>query len=169
MQHIRQSRPDSGIVFQVKIRIVPFSLGSGGVGRNVKRFRGGLVFKAHRLVYHSTLGLGVIKKKKQTAPRAASARPRRATPPQPPAPCRTPRASAIVPLPLGANVYGATSPRTGLPPSAPCRTPRSSAMVQLVFTCILGRVKEFSKSRKRRRIEEGSYLRLDIDVCITQL
>jgi len=28
------------------------------------RFRGGLVFKAHRLVYHSTLGLRVIKKKK---------------------------------------------------------------------------------------------------------
>ena len=27
-------------------------------------FRGGLVFKAHRLVYHSTLGLRVIKKKK---------------------------------------------------------------------------------------------------------
>jgi len=32
--------------------------------RNVKRFRGGLVFKAHRLVYHSTLGLRVIKKKR---------------------------------------------------------------------------------------------------------
>jgi len=32
--------------------------------RNVKRFRGGLVFKAHRLVYHSTLDLRVIKKKK---------------------------------------------------------------------------------------------------------
>jgi len=30
----------------------------------VKRFRGGLVFKAHRLVYHSTLGSRVIKKKK---------------------------------------------------------------------------------------------------------
>jgi len=30
----------------------------------VKRFRGGLVFKAHRLVYHSTLGWRVIKKKK---------------------------------------------------------------------------------------------------------
>jgi len=29
----------------------------------VKRFRGGLVFKAHRLLYHSTLGLRVIKKK----------------------------------------------------------------------------------------------------------
>ena len=28
-------------------------------GRNVKRFRGGLVFEAHRLVYHSTLGCGV--------------------------------------------------------------------------------------------------------------
>jgi len=31
--------------------------------RNVQRFRGGLAFKAHRLVYHSTLGLRVIKKK----------------------------------------------------------------------------------------------------------
>jgi len=31
----------------------------------VKRLRGGLVFKAHRLVYHSTLGLRVIKKKKK--------------------------------------------------------------------------------------------------------
>ena len=30
----------------------------------MKRFRGGLVFKAHRLVYHLTLGLRVIKKKK---------------------------------------------------------------------------------------------------------
>jgi len=31
--------------------------------RNVKRFRGGLVCKAHRLLYRSTLGLRVIKKK----------------------------------------------------------------------------------------------------------
>ena len=32
----------------------------------MNRFRGGLVFnKAHRLVYHSTLGLRVIKKKKE--------------------------------------------------------------------------------------------------------
>jgi len=37
--------------------------------RNVKRFRGGLVFKAHRLLYHSTLGLRVIKKKKSAGPR----------------------------------------------------------------------------------------------------
>ena len=31
----------------------------------MKWFRGVLVFKAHRLVYHSTLGLRVIKKKKK--------------------------------------------------------------------------------------------------------
>jgi len=30
---------------------------------NVKRFRGGLVFKAHRRLDHSTVGLRVIKKK----------------------------------------------------------------------------------------------------------
>jgi len=29
------------------------------------RFRAGRVFKAHRLLYHSTLGLRVIKKKKK--------------------------------------------------------------------------------------------------------
>ena len=34
------------------------------IHRNVQRFRGGLVFKAHRRLYHSTLGLRVIKKKK---------------------------------------------------------------------------------------------------------
>ena len=34
-------------------------------GGGVKRFRGGLVFKAHRLVYHPTLGWRVIKKKKK--------------------------------------------------------------------------------------------------------
>jgi len=36
-------------------------------GGNVKRFRGGLVFKAHRLVYHSTLGLKVITRKKKSS------------------------------------------------------------------------------------------------------
>jgi len=30
----------------------------------VQRFRGGLAFKAHRLLYHTTLGLRVIKKKR---------------------------------------------------------------------------------------------------------
>ena len=33
--------------------------------RHVRRFRGRLVFKAHKLLYHSTLGLRVIKKKKE--------------------------------------------------------------------------------------------------------
>jgi len=37
--------------------------------RNVKRFRGGLVCKAHRLVYHSTLGWRVIKKKTEVVER----------------------------------------------------------------------------------------------------
>ena len=37
--------------------------------RNVTRFRGGLVCKAHRLVYHSTLGSRVIKKKKRRSAR----------------------------------------------------------------------------------------------------
>jgi len=32
--------------------------------RKVNRFRGGLVFETHRLLYHSTLGLRVMKKKK---------------------------------------------------------------------------------------------------------
>jgi len=42
--------------------------GAGGgvqLYRNVQRFRGGLVFKAHRLLYHTTLGLSVIKKRRE--------------------------------------------------------------------------------------------------------
>ena len=33
--------------------------------RNVKRFAGGLVLKAHTLLYHSTLGFRVMKKRKK--------------------------------------------------------------------------------------------------------
>ena len=33
--------------------------------KNVQRFRGGIVFKAHRLLYHSTEGLRVIKRKRE--------------------------------------------------------------------------------------------------------
>ena len=88
---IGQSRPDSGLDlshFQAKVfttlyavpssrgrtsnRSVQFSIQAqllhiNVVHINVKRFRGGLVFKAHRLVYHSTLGLRVIKKKKTSS------------------------------------------------------------------------------------------------------
>jgi len=35
------------------------------INRIVQRFRGGLVFKAHRLFYDSTLGLRVIKKREE--------------------------------------------------------------------------------------------------------
>jgi len=41
----------------------------------VKRFRVGLVFKAHRLVYHSTLGWRVIKKKKKKKKKGSGFRP----------------------------------------------------------------------------------------------
>ena len=37
------------------------------------RFRNGLVVKAHRLLYHSTLGLGVIKTKKEKVPSSSHA------------------------------------------------------------------------------------------------
>ena len=38
-----------------------FSISGYLLRRNVQRFRGGLVFKAHRLAYHSTLGSRVTK------------------------------------------------------------------------------------------------------------
>ena len=48
-------------------------LGSYLLSRNVEQFRKGLVFKAHRLLHHSTLGSRVVKKKKTSASmRAAS-------------------------------------------------------------------------------------------------
>jgi len=50
--------------FGLGFRVSGFGLKRGTLGRNVKRFRGGLVLKAHRLLYHSTLGSRVIKKKK---------------------------------------------------------------------------------------------------------
>jgi len=91
--YVRQSKPDSGLGlshFQVEVlktfQVVPFSLGrTGPWGRARSRTgrcstRGALVFNAHRLVYHSTLGLRVIKKKKKHA----SSPPRR----PPPSPAR---------------------------------------------------------------------------------
>ena len=49
-------------------RAVQFSISEQLLGRNVERFRGGLVFEAHRLLYYSTLGTRVIKKKKNLPP-----------------------------------------------------------------------------------------------------
>jgi len=48
MAHIRQTRPDAGLSFQVKPCKV-FPLCSEAVPANVQRFRGRLVCKAHRL------------------------------------------------------------------------------------------------------------------------
>ena len=47
-------------------RSVQFSIEERLLYRNVQRFRDGLVFKAHRLLHHSALGLRVIKKKKES-------------------------------------------------------------------------------------------------------
>ena len=44
---------------------VQFSIEEQLLSRNVEQIRGGLVFKAHGLLYHSTLGSRVIKKAKQ--------------------------------------------------------------------------------------------------------
>ena len=52
-----------------------FSIQERILYRNVQRFSGGPVCKAHALVYHSTLGVIVIKKKKENA----RASPRRST------------------------------------------------------------------------------------------
>jgi len=53
-------RQDQRLAFEVYSRADEEQL----LHRNVERFRGWLVFKARRLLYHSTLGLRVIKKKK---------------------------------------------------------------------------------------------------------
>ena len=45
------------------------AIGSGDGTVRYLPFRGGLVFKAHRLLYYSTLGLRVIKKKQKYLPR----------------------------------------------------------------------------------------------------
>ena len=49
----------SGVLKRMHASVAP--------NRNVQWFRGGLIFKADRLMYHSTLGLRVIKEKKVTS------------------------------------------------------------------------------------------------------
>jgi hypothetical protein len=44
-----------------------FSIQEQLLRRIVNRFRGGLVFKAHRLLYHSSLGSSVTKKRQKAA------------------------------------------------------------------------------------------------------
>ena len=53
------------VLWRCDIQLLFYASGFRGFRINVKRFRGGLVFEAHRLLYHSTLGLRVIKKKEK--------------------------------------------------------------------------------------------------------
>jgi len=60
---LKSAKPTEEHVVNKQVVVIT---GYGGRGRPTgKRFRGGLVFKAHRLLYHSTLGLRVIKKKRK--------------------------------------------------------------------------------------------------------
>ena len=47
---------------------VQFSVSEQLLSRNVERFQGGLVFKAHRSLYHSTLRSRITKKRKEGIP-----------------------------------------------------------------------------------------------------
>ena len=51
---------------------VPDSISEQPLRRNLKLFRGGLVFKAHRLLYDSTLGSKVMKKEEEEVADSAS-------------------------------------------------------------------------------------------------
>ena len=71
LPHPLQSSGDTTPCRMTGVRVVPSALMPATnqlLHSNVQRFRGGLVFKAHRLLYHSTLGLRVVKKKKKVVP-----------------------------------------------------------------------------------------------------
>ena len=53
---------DNGVIADLSGKGQTMDPSSVAVSGSVARFRGGLVFKAPRLLYHSTLGLRVIKK-----------------------------------------------------------------------------------------------------------
>jgi len=79
MAHIRQSRPDSGLGFQVKVRktfeAVPSSPYCGWRPEMCSGSEAGSYLRRIDFVYHSTLGLRVVKQKKRRRPE----RPSRAT------------------------------------------------------------------------------------------
>ena len=54
---------------------VQFSISKQLLSRNMERFREGLVFKAHRILYHSTLGWRVMKKKRRIRVRGFVSKP----------------------------------------------------------------------------------------------
>ena len=58
-------RPLSSLAAEL-YRVVQFSIQEHFLSRILERFRGGLVCKAHRMSYHSTLGSRVMKKRRLT-------------------------------------------------------------------------------------------------------
>ena len=54
-----------GLVFKAHILVYHSALGSRVIRKKLLLFRGGLVFKAHTLLYRSILGSRVIKKRKK--------------------------------------------------------------------------------------------------------
>ena len=71
---IRRERGEQRQQLHVNLRgAVQFSIGEQLLRRIVKRFREGLVFKAHRLLCQTTLGSTAIKKERRS-PRAFEAR-----------------------------------------------------------------------------------------------
>ena len=65
---VHHTQGGKGYQRRARSRVTPasrYTASSGCVRVWGSGFRGGLVFKAHRLLYHSTLGLIVIKKKKK--------------------------------------------------------------------------------------------------------
>jgi len=56
-------RPFENVRIRHLLAVWGYGLGVGVLLINVRRFREGLVFEDHRLLYHSTLGVRVIKKK----------------------------------------------------------------------------------------------------------
>ena len=62
---LRTTSPENGGNDSVQAGVIRMSRSCELLRRNVKRFRGGLIFKAHKLLYRSAIGLIVKKKKKK--------------------------------------------------------------------------------------------------------
>ena len=71
------ARVPSGTLRHVSVAEVSITLHTTSVSITLKRFRRGLVFEAHRCLYHSTLGPRVIKKTKKRHRISLAARQRR--------------------------------------------------------------------------------------------
>jgi len=92
--------------------------------RNVKRFRGGLVSKAHRLLYHSTLGSRGIKKKRRRRRRAQSGPRARMSSMSPVVPCRWFRVSYLCHIRSTSDLICAIfafGRMSSMCPAVPCR------------------------------------------------